>query len=107
MNASSVKIVVHIPIESVEEVLEAMGNAGAGKIGNYTHCSFSSRGIGRSLPGSGANPTIGAVGKLEKIEEERIEMTCSKDLLADVVSELKKVHPYEEPTYDVYERLDI
>ena len=107
MSTSSVKIVTHIPVGSVDEVLKAMGDAGAGKIGNYSHCSFSSRGIGRSLPLEGANPTIGTVGNLEEIEEERVELTCEKELLPAVVAALRNTHPYEEPTYDVYERLDV
>ena len=107
MATKTVKIVVHVPLGSVDLVVVAMGDAGAGKIGNYTHCSFSSRGIGRSLPGEGANPTIGTVGSIEMIEEERIEMTCSKDVLKEVIQAIKNVHPYEEPTYDVYERLDV
>ena len=107
MKSSSVKIVVHIPVESVESVLMAMGDAGAGKIGNYSHCSFSSRGYGRFLPEVGANPVVGAVGKLEKVEEERVEMTCDKELVAGVIAALRKSHPYEEPTYDIYERIDI
>jgi len=107
MSYSTVKIIVHVPVDSVEIVLKAMGDAGAGKIGDYTHCSFSSQGYGRFLPLPGAQPTIGQVGKLEKVAEERIEMTCEKALLADVVAAIKKVHPYEEPTYDVYERLDV
>lgn len=105
--SNSVKIVVHIPVDSVESVLKAMGDAGAGKIGNYTHCSFSSRGTGRFLPCEGAQPTIGRVGEFEQVDEERIEMTCQKDVLSEVLTALKAAHPYEEPTYDVYERMDV
>src|SRR3989344_4652570 len=80
MNISNkVKIVVFVPASHTDIVREAMGKAGAGKIGNYTNCSFSSKGIGRFKPEAGANPTIGEVGKLESVEEERIEMMCQKD----------------------------
>ena len=79
-----------------------MGDAGAGKIGNYSHCSFSSKGIGRFNPQEGAQPQIGSVGNLEEVVEERIEVTCSRELLNSVIEAIKKVHPYEEIAYDVY-----
>jgi hypothetical protein len=79
-----------------------MGNGGAGKIGNYTFCTFTSKGIGRFKPGDEANPTIGEVGKLEAVEEERIETVCSEEKLKDVLKAIKEVHPYEEPATDVY-----
>ncbi len=79
-----------------------MGNAGAGKIGNYEFCTFTSKGTGRFKPIAGANPTIGEVGKLEATEEERIETVCSEEKLKDVLKAIKEVHPYEEPATDVY-----
>ena len=96
------KLVVFVPLTHTDVVREAVGNVGSGVIGNYTHCSFSSRGIGRSKPGEGANPYIGEVGKLEEIEEERIEVTVSADVLDEVVKAMKEAHPYEEAAYDVY-----
>ena len=98
----SYKIVVYVPVSHTAKVREAMGKAGAGKIGNYKFCSFTSRGIGRFLPEKGAKPAIGAVGKYEEVEEERIEFTCSKDVIKDVIAAMKRVHPYEEVAYDVY-----
>lgn len=98
-----VKIVVFVPLANADEVRKAMGDAGAGKIGNYTHCSFSSIGTGRFLPMGGANPAIGQVGSSEAVEEERIEMICDYDHLSDVVKAMKAVHPYEEVAYDVFE----
>ena len=98
------KLVVYVPLTHADIVREAMGNAGAGKIGNYyTHCSFSSRGEGRFLPVEGANPHIGSVGTPETVEEERIEMTVTEDALEEVIQAVKKVHPYEEVAYDVYQ----
>lgn len=85
-----------------EIVREAMGKAGAGRIGNYEFCSFSSRGTGRFRPLAGANPAIGQVGELEQVEEERIEVTCDRELVEDVIKAIKSVHPYEEPVIDVY-----
>jgi hypothetical protein len=79
-----------------------MGKAGAGRIGNYTFCSFSTKGVGRFKPEKGALPKIGKVGKLEKVKEERIEMICEMRKLKKVIAAIKKVHPYETPAVDVY-----
>jgi hypothetical protein len=100
--SNNVKIVVFVPETHSDIVLEAMGNAGAGKIGNYSHCSFSSKGFGRFLPEAGANPTIGEVGKFEIVPEERVEITCDRKILEEVIEAMKKVHPYEEVAYDIY-----
>lgn len=100
--ANKYKLVVFVPLDHADKVREAMGGAGAGKIGNYNYCSFSSRGVGRFLPLEGANPHIGEVGKLEEVEEERIEVVCEEQLVGDVLSAMKKAHPYEEVAYDLY-----
>jgi hypothetical protein len=102
MDSNNVKIVVFVPETHTDIVREAMSGAGAGIIGNYTACSFSSKGIGRFNPESGANPAIGQVGKTEKVDEERIEMVCPKDKCSDVIAAIKKVHPYEEVACDIY-----
>ena len=96
------KIVVYVPLAHGDMLREVMGNAGAGEIGNYSHCTFSSKGIGRFRPKEGAQPAIGKVGKYEEVEEERIETVCSGEKLTEVLSAIKKVHPYEEPATDVY-----
>ena len=96
------KIVVTVPVESADKLREAMGEAGAGKVGNYTFCSFSVRGTGHFLPGNGAQPAVGVVGKLESVEEERIEVNCDNTLIESVIAAIRKVHPYEEPAIDVY-----
>ena len=72
------------------------------KIGNYTFCSFSSKGIGRFKPEEGAHPTTGEIGRLESVVEEKIETICERDRLADVLEAIKKVHPYEEAPLDIY-----
>ncbi len=96
------KIVVFVPGLHADAVREAMGKAGAGKIGNYTFCSFSSKGVGRFKPEEGANPVIGKIGRLEFVEEERIEAVCNREQIKEVVSAIKKVHPYEEVAFDIY-----
>lgn len=98
----NVKIVVFVPETHADVVREAMGKAGAGKIGNYTYCSFSSKGIGRFRPEQGANPHIGKVGKSEEVEEERIETVCNRQSLDMVIKAMKEVHPYDEVAFDVY-----
>lgn len=102
-----VKIVIYTPLSHADTVRKALGEAGAGRIGNYDYCSFSSRGIGRFLPTEGANPAIGAVGQLEAVEEERIEVICPKDIAKDVIEKVRAVHPYEEMAYDVYQLLEL
>jgi len=97
-----VKIVVFVPETHTDIVREAMGKAGAGVIGNYTYCTFSIKGLGRFKPGKDANPTIGKVGELEAVREERIETVCEKSKLDGVIKAIKKVHPYEEVAFDVY-----
>lgn len=97
-----VKIVVYVPESYADIVREEMGKAGAGKIGNYSFCSFSSKGIGRFKPEEGANPAIGEVGKLEMVEEERIEILCERSVLKQSIDAMKAVHPYEEIAFDVY-----
>lgn len=102
MTSQFVKIVVFVPETDAESVRTALGNAGAGRIGNYRNCSFSCKGTGRFQPESGANPHIGTIGELEAVAEERIETVCERSQLGAVVAAMKAAHPYEEVAYDVY-----
>jgi hypothetical protein len=97
------KIVVTVPVGDADTLRRAMGEAGAGKIGNYTYCSFSVLGTGRFLPGEGAHPAIGKVGDLETVDEERIEVSCDDALVERVVAAIRAAHPYEEPVIDLYD----
>ncbi len=97
-----VKIVVFVPKAHTDIVRQAMGDAGAGKIGLYSHCSYSVDGKGRYKPLEGANPFIGEVGKFEEVEEERIECVCERAKAKQVVDAMRKVHPYEEVAFDIY-----
>ena len=96
------KLVIYVPSSHADILRKVIGDAGAGKIGNYTHCTFTMKGVGRFLPVEDANPTIGEVGKMEATEEERIETVCEAAVLRDVLAAIKRVHPYEEPATDVY-----
>lgn len=93
---------MYVPESHSEKLRDAIGNAGAGVIGNYTHCTFTIKGTGRFKPVEGANPTIGEVGKLEEVQEDRIETVCTGDKLQAILKAIKEVHPYEEPATDVY-----
>jgi dinuclear metal center YbgI/SA1388 family protein len=96
------KIVVYVPTENADEIREAMGKAGAGFIGNYSYCSFSATGMGRFLPGEQTQPYIGEQGKLESVEEVRIETIVPEPLLKKTITAMLKAHPYEEVAYDIY-----
>ncbi|MDP4001499.1 MAG: hypothetical protein Q8P69_00420 [bacterium] len=96
-----------VPESHTNIVRNAMAEAGAGEIGNYTFCSFSIKGLGRFRPMEGANPAIGEVGKLEEVEEERIEVVCEREKLAGIIKAIKTVHPYEEVALDVYSLEDL
>jgi len=102
MESKNVKLVVFVPISHTDIVRQALGEAGAGKIGNYNFCSFSSVGMGRFLGNDKSNPTIGEAGKLEAVQEERIEVNVPREILKEVIEKLKMVHPYEEVAFDVY-----
>ena len=98
---SAYKVAVYVPASHSEEVRQAMGDAGAGHIGEYSHCSFSVTGEGRFLPLEGTNPYIGHVGSVETVQEDRVETVVPKKLLGKVLSAMEQVHPYEEIAYDV------
>lgn len=102
MDSVNIKIVVFVPETHADVVREAMGKAGAGRIGNYSYCTFSSKGVGRFKPEAGANPHIGEIGKLEEVTEERIEAVCSREKLEGIIAAIKEVHPYDEVALDVY-----
>jgi hypothetical protein len=101
MASKLVKLIVFVPESAADQVREALGEAGAGRIGNYSYASFSTKGIGRFLPGEGANPAIGRIGVIEAVAEERIETICSREILEEVVVAMKAAHPYEEVAYEI------
>lgn len=101
-----VKIVTFAPIDSADAIREALGNAGAGLIGEYSFCSYSAVGKGRFLPSERANPHIGSVGALEAVEEERIEVVCDRANAKNVIAAMKNAHPYDEIVFDIYPLLD-
>ncbi len=101
------KLVIYAPFSHADVIRKALGEAGAGKIGNYSFCSFSSSGKGRFLPNDAARPAVGEPGKHEVVEEERIEVVCPKELLQTVLSAVREMHPYEEMAFDIYPLLAV
>ena len=102
MTTKNVKLVIFTPLSHADVVRQALSEAGAGKIGNYDFCSFSSRGTGRFRGNEKTNPAIGEIGKYESVEEERIEVIVPREILKEVIEKVKNVHPYEEVAFDVY-----
>lgn len=97
-----VKIVTFVPLDYADKVRKVLGSAGAGKIGEYSYCSYSISGKGRFIPSDNANPHIGAANTLEIVEEERIEVVCERENAKAVIEAMKQAHPYEEVAFDVY-----
>lgn len=102
MPTRNVKLVIFVPLSHADAVRKALGEAGAGNIGNYAYCSFSSRGIGRFRGNTASHPSIGEAGRDEAVEEERIEVIVPREFLKEVIEKMKAVHPYEEVAFDLY-----
>ena len=97
------KFAVYVPIQYVDRVSQAIFEAGAGKIGNYTETSFNITGKGTFKPMEGTHPFIGKKGERKEIEEIKIETVVAERDLDSVIQAMKDTHPYEEPAYDIYE----
>lgn len=96
------KLVVFVPADHADTVRSAVARAGAGWIGNYSDCTFMLRGTGTFRPLEGTNPFIGSRGRLEKVDEVRLETIVPARLAGSVVKAVLAVHPYEEVAYDLY-----
>ena len=107
MPSQNIKLVVFVPLSHTDIIRQTLGKAGAGKIGNYDFCSFSSRGIGRFHGDTNSHPTIGKAGAHEIVEEERIEVVVPREILKHVIAKMKEVHPYEEVAFDIYPLEDL
>jgi hypothetical protein len=95
------KLIVFVPPDSLDAVRDAVFAAGAGRIGNYEHCSWYTEGTGTFLPGAGSDPAIGEPGTEERVPEFRLETVFPEERQEDVVAALRGAHPYEEPAFDV------
>lgn len=103
---NKVKIVVTVPVNDLENIRRAVCEAGAGIIGEYTYCTFSSRVTGTFMPNEKAHPYIGEVKKLEYVDEEKLEFICEVDKVKKVIEQLRAKHPYEEPGIDIIPLID-
>ncbi|MFY8330395.1 Nif3-like dinuclear metal center hexameric protein [Vagococcus carniphilus] len=97
------KLVIYTPRSHSQLLRNALEKLGVGKIGdNYEACSFTTSGTGRFKPVNEANPYLGEVNELEQVEEDKIEFVFSELIEKEVIEAIKKVHPYEEPAYDIF-----
>lgn len=104
--SDKVKVWLTCPKSHSDRVRLAIGEAGLGTIGNYSHCSFVAEGKGYSKPLEDANPALGEVGRVTEIEEVAIELVCQKDQLPTLKQILKDHHPYEEVAIDIFPLLN-
>ena len=97
-------LIVNVPVPHADAVRHAIGEAGGGKAGHYSHCSFSTRGMGRFKGDAKSHPTIGEPGEYEAVEEERIEVAhISESVIEKVIAAMIAAHPYEETAYQLIE----
>ncbi len=96
------KWVVFVPAGNAEGLRQALFSAGAGRIGDYSNCSWSVTGTGQFLPGVGATPAVGMVGALERVVEDRVEVIAPAGLRGQILTAMRAAHPYEEPAFDVF-----
>lgn len=104
------KLIVFVPGSHVEQVMDAMFAAGAGRQGAYDRCAWRTEGVGQFRPLAASNPYLGTIGTVERVPETRIEMLCDREHIAAAVDALLAAHPYEEPAYEairVLQRADI
>lgn len=101
------KIECYIPKTHVETVKEAVFNAGAGQYAGYDECAWQVLGYGQFKPQKNSQPFVGSHGKVEVVEEYKIEFVCVPMNLKKVMIALKQAHPYETPAYFVTQGIDI
>jgi len=101
-NVDQCKLVVFVPAPHLEKVADAIFEAGAGQIGDYTRCSYQTTGEGTFLGGKDTNPAVGQRGKMESVQEVRLESIVRTTDLPKIIHAMRLVHPYEEPAFDIY-----
>jgi hypothetical protein len=95
--AQKVQLVVGVPHTHLYALLDAMAAAGAGQLGEYTHCSYAGDGVGRFKPSAAANPVLGEREAINEVPEVRVETICERDKVKGVIAAIRAAHPYEEP----------
>jgi len=101
------KLVWFVPREALETTRDAVFAAGGGRIGVYTRCSWYTAGTGTFLAGEGADPSIGRVGREERVSELRVETVVPVAQAAEIVRALREAHPYEEAAFELYPLVDL
>lgn|SRR3990167_4849570 len=95
------KISFYVPQHDVERVKTALFDAGAGRIGQYSHCAWQTLGEGQFKPLEGSNPSVGELNQIETLPEYKVELVCDEQHIQSVIVALKTSHPYETPAYHV------
>jgi hypothetical protein len=103
---SRVKLVWFVPEDALDLTRDAVFEAGGGRIGDYSRCSWYTAGTGTFFGGDGTSPALGESGREERVSELRVETVVPEGRIRDVIVALRLAHPYEEPAYDVYPLLD-
>jgi len=91
----------YVPETHLEQVKDSLFKAGAGKLGNYECCAWQTKGSGQFCPQQGSTPYLGSFGKIETVEEYKVEMICDAENIQQVITALKTNHPYEKPAYGI------
>ena len=107
MNSTSplLNIIVYCPPSHLQRIKQALFDAGAGTAGRYDNCCWETSGMGQFKAQEGAAPFIGKIDTLQKTTEIRLEMICKEANIVQVITALKRIHPYEQPAYHVYSTL--
>jgi dinuclear metal center YbgI/SA1388 family protein len=100
--AGQCKVVAFVPDADLVRVSDAIFAAGAGRIGQYSECSFRLAGTGTFFGSDQTNPTVGQRGRREEVNEWRLEAVCPEAAVEGVIAALRRAHSYEEPAYEVY-----
>jgi dinuclear metal center YbgI/SA1388 family protein len=96
------KLVFFVPLKNANEVRNAVFEAGAGSIGNYSECSFNTHGQGTFKASNQAQPFVGEINKLHEENEMRVEVIYPAPAEKKIMTALWSNHPYEEVAYDIY-----
>ena len=102
LSSNQVKLAVYVPLSDINKVADAVHQSGGGIIGEYSHCSFRTSGTGTFKGSQESNPSIGSKGKIEYVEEVKLEVLVDEWNLNGVIMAMQKAHPYEEVAYDIY-----
>jgi dinuclear metal center YbgI/SA1388 family protein len=101
------KLVVFVPVDSADSLIDALAKAGAGRLGDYDRCAWTTPGLGTFRPLAGAAPSVGTVGSIEQVTETRVEMVVPRSLRTAVIAALRAAHPYEEPAFDLLQMVPL